>query len=113
MMKKGIKPDERVFPITYSAARVILRKAGSIVIGSDADIAIWDPAREVTITNKILYHNVDYTPHEGMKVKGWPETVLSRGNVIVEDGDFVGRPGRGLFLKCDRPGDALSRGTEM
>ncbi|HDR16105.1 MAG TPA: dihydropyrimidinase, partial [Desulfobacteraceae bacterium] len=49
-------------------------RKGTIAVGSDADIAIWDPAREVTITNSMLHHNMDYTPYEGMTVRGWPET---------------------------------------
>ncbi len=78
-------------------------RKGTIAVGSDADIAIWDPDKEVEITNDILHHNVDYTPYEGMCVRGWPEMVMSRGEVIVKEGNFIGEAGRGNFLKCESP----------
>ncbi|MBT3360190.1 MAG: dihydropyrimidinase [Rhodospirillales bacterium] len=87
-------------------------RKGTIAVGSDADIAIWDPEREVKITNDILHHNVDYTPYEGMVVKGWPETVVSRGEIVVRDGGFHGAKDRGEFLKCDQPAPARPRGTD-
>ena len=72
---------------------------GTIAVGADADIAIWDPERKVTITNDMLHHNVDYTPYEGRTVTGWPVTVLSRGQVICHEGELVGKMGHGQFLK--------------
>ena len=85
-------------------------RKGTIAIGADADIAIWDPEREVTITNRMLHHNVDYTPYEGKRVKGWPETVISRGELVVEGGGFAGGAGRGRFLKCESPAPARPKG---
>ena len=76
---------------------------GSLAIGADADIVVYDPDREVTITNAMLHHNVDYTPYEGLAVTGWPETVLSRGVVVVDQGAFVGHSGQGSFLRCASP----------
>ena len=81
-------------------------RKGTIAIGSDADIAIWDPDRKLVLRNADLHHNVDYTPYEGRTVTGWPETVLSRGEVIVEDGELRGAPGRGRFLE-QAPSSAL------
>ena len=72
---------------------------GTIAVGSDADIAIWDPAREVTLSCETLHENVDYTPYDGMKVTGWPVQTLSRGETIWCDGTVLGTPGRGRFLK--------------
>ena len=74
-------------------------RKGTIAVGADADIAIWDPEKRVTIRNAGLHHNVDYTPFEGLDVQGWPETVLSRGEIVVADGALRGRPGRGRFLE--------------
>jgi dihydropyrimidinase len=74
-------------------------RKGTIAIGADADIAIWDPEKRVTIRNDDLHHNVDYTPYEGLEIQGWPETVMSRGEIIVEGGALKGRPGRGRFLE--------------
>ena len=78
-------------------------RKGTIAVGSDADLAIWDPEKEVTISVDMLHDNMDFTPFEGMQVKGWPITVVSRGEVIVRDGEVSAAAGRGEFLPCDRP----------
>src|SRR6516225_9503180 len=75
-------------------------KKGTIAVGSDADIAIWDPERETEITAGILHDNVGYTPYEGRRLRGWPVTVLSRGRVVVEDGKLAAQRGSGKFLPC-------------
>ncbi|MDF1720554.1 MAG: dihydropyrimidinase [Minwuia sp.] len=82
-------------------------RKGSIAIGSDADIAIWDPHRKVTIANANLHHAVDYTPYEGIEVTGWPVTTLVRGQVVSHDGETLQSPGYGTFLPCDRPNPPL------
>ncbi len=73
-------------------------RKGTIAVGSDADLVLWNPNRELTITNTALHHAVDYTLYEGKKVTGIPDTVLLRGDVIVKDRDYVGTPGTGVFL---------------
>jgi dihydropyrimidinase len=75
-------------------------RKGTIAVGSDADIVIWDPERETEITAGMLHDNVGYTPYEGRKLRGWPVTVLSRGRIVVEDGKLAAARGSGTFLPC-------------
>jgi dihydropyrimidinase len=75
-------------------------RKGTIAVGSDADIAIWDPEREVTVTASLLHDNVGYTPYEGRRLRGWPITVLSRGRIVVDDGKLFAARGSGAFLPC-------------
>ncbi len=82
-------------------------RKGTIAIGADADLAIWDPAREVTIRHEMLHDAMDYTPYEGRTVTCWPVMTLLRGAVVAEDGEFRGAAGQGRFLKCDA--SALAR----
>jgi dihydropyrimidinase len=74
-------------------------RKGTIAVGSDADLVIFDPARTHTISAKTHHMRVDYSMFEGIEVTGMPEVVLSRGRVIVESDKFVGRAGAGEFLK--------------
>jgi dihydropyrimidinase len=74
-------------------------RKGTITVGSDADIVIWDPNKEITISAKSHHMRVDYSMFEGFKVKGDAETVLSRGETIVDKGKWLGKPGRGTFIK--------------
>jgi dihydropyrimidinase len=73
-------------------------RKGTIAIGSDADIAIWDPTKRVTINAATVQDGNDHTPYEGFEVTGWPETTLVRGVPVVEAGRVVGAPGHGQFL---------------
>jgi dihydropyrimidinase len=77
-------------------------RKGSIAVGADADLAIWDPEREVTITHDLLHDNVGYTPYEGRTITGWPVTVLSRGRVAVDQGELKVARGSGQFLARER-----------
>ncbi|MGC8841450.1 MAG: dihydropyrimidinase [Candidatus Sumerlaeaceae bacterium] len=86
-----------------NAAKIfgLFPRKGTIAVGSDGDLVIFDPNREETISvhNPRTHHmRVDYSAYEGLTVHGYPETVVLRGHVIVRDGEFVGRPGRGQFL---------------
>lgn len=74
-------------------------RKGTIAVGSDADIVLFDPAAEETISARTHHMRVDYSMFEGIRVKGVARTVLSRGDVILERGNFLGKPGRGEFLK--------------
>ena len=77
-------------------------KKGTIAVGSDADIVIFDPDHEETISvhNPKTHHmNIDYSAYEGFRVKGFTETVISRGKVVIDKGEYVGRAGDGIFIK--------------
>lgn len=74
-------------------------RKGTIAVGSDADFAIWDPKREVTIQHANLHDGCDYSPYEGVQVKGWPIRTILRGETIWNDGTIMGKPGQGVFLE--------------
>lgn len=77
-------------------------KKGTIAVGSDADIVVFDPNRKETISvnNTCTHHmNVDYNSYEGFEVTGFTETVLSRGKIIIDNCAYVGKKGDGRFLK--------------
>ena len=84
-----------------SPARIfgLFPRKGTIAVGSDADIVIFDPNEEMTISAKTHHMNVDYSCYEGMRVKGVTKTVLSRGRVVIDEGKYTGKPGQGQFLK--------------
>jgi dihydropyrimidinase len=88
-------------------------RKGTIAVGSDADLAIWDPGRETTVIAGILHDNVGYTPYEGRRLKGWPMTVLSRGRIVVDDGKLLAARGSGAFLHCALSDAAKPRGTAV
>ena len=77
-------------------------RKGTIAIGSDADLAIWDPDREVVMSVDILHDEMDYTPYEGTKVIGWPVVTLLRGEAICREFEFVGRQGAGASFAARR-----------
>lgn len=80
-------------------ARVMgLTRKGRLEPGFDADITVLDPHTERVISAQALAQRVDYTPFEGMAVRGWPRHVLSRGRAVVRDGEFAGEPGWGRFV---------------
>ena len=77
-------------------------RKGSISIGADADLVIWDE-REFVLHNTQLHHAVDHTPYEGMTLKAWPGLTLSRGDVVWDGRKFHSQAGRGRFLACGLP----------
>ncbi|WP_097026342.1 dihydropyrimidinase [Clostridium peptidivorans] len=74
-------------------------KKGVIQVGSDADIVIIDPDKEVELSKDMLHENVDYTAYEGFKLKGYPIYTIARGEIIVKDNKFIGKKGYGKFIK--------------
>jgi dihydropyrimidinase len=74
-------------------------KKGTIAVGCDADIVLWDANRKETIRQEILHHGADYTPWEGYSVTGWPVMTIANGHIVVEEGKVLSLPGQGSFLK--------------
>jgi dihydropyrimidinase len=77
-------------------------RKGTIAPGFDADIVVFDPDRERTISAETHHMNVDYSCYEGWDVKGLPEIVMQRGTVLVEDGEWHGKEGKGRFIERSR-----------
>ena len=105
MVSKGRLGLEKFVELTATApARIydLAPRKGSIAIGADADIAIWDPDREVELTDAMIHDKTRYTPYAGRRIRGWPETVLVRGAAVIERGELIGRPGSGRFLPRTR-----------
>jgi dihydropyrimidinase len=73
-------------------------RKGTIAVGSDADLAIWDPELKVEVEDATTHDATGYCPYAGMTLTGWPVTVLSRGEVIVDDGELLAERGRGRLL---------------
>jgi dihydropyrimidinase len=74
-------------------------RKGTVAVGSDADLILFDANEEQTISAKTHHMRVDYSMFEGIRVKGVPKSVLSRGRVVIENGKFTGRAGAGQFLR--------------
>jgi dihydropyrimidinase len=80
---------------------------GNLAVGLDADLALWNPEREVTVSTTMLHDNVGYTPYEGKRLRGWPELVMSRGRVVVQDGQLQVARGSGRYIARRSPDATL------
>ena len=101
MVSKGRLGLSKFVELTATAPARIYNlhpRKGSIAIGADADLVLWDPKREVTLTDATFHDRAGYTPYAGRTVVGWPETVLRRGAAIVRNGRLEAKPGSGEFL---------------
>ena len=101
MVSKGRLGLSKFVELTATAPAKIYNlhpRKGSIAIGADADLALWNPDVEITLSDHMMHDKAGYTPFAGRKVKGWPVTVLRRGEIIVSDGRLAAKPGSGRFL---------------
>ncbi len=76
---------------------------GSLQIGSDADIVLFNPKKKFTVSQKSMHENVDYSPYNRMELSGYPETILVKGKIIIKDGKLTAPQHRGRFLQCGLP----------
>ena len=104
VMKNKIDLNKFVEVCCTNPAKIfgLYPKKGTISVGSDADITIIDPNKEVVLTTDKLHSNVDYTAYEGFKLKGYPIFTILRGKVVSKDGEFVGEKGYGKYIKRKR-----------
>lgn len=101
-VREGKLPLNRFVEITSTAPAKIFGlypQKGTIAVGSDADVVIWDPEKRLTLDKENLHMRVDYAAYPGKTVIGAPRTVLSRGDVVVDQGKFLGQAGRGNFIR--------------
>src|SRR5712672_3363107 len=98
---KRLSPNRFVEIVSTAPAKLfgLYPRKGTIAVGSDADVVIFDPNHEETISAKTHHMRVDYSMFEGIHTKGAPRTVLSRGRTVIDARKFVGRPGAGQFLR--------------
>lgn len=101
VLKDRIDLNRFVQLVSTNPARImgLAPQKGTIEIGADADIMILDPVEERIISTESLHQYVDYTPFAGMIVKGWPKTVMLRGEILVRDGNLLGPKGFGQYIK--------------
>jgi dihydropyrimidinase len=88
-------------------------RKGTIALGGDADLVLWDPARRVRVAWAMLHDQTGSTPYEGRELTGWPVTVISRGRVVVQDGQLHAEPGSGQFVPAALSDWARPRGVAV
>ena len=101
-------PNRFVQLVSTSPAKLfgLFPRKGTIAVGADADLVLFDPNEEQVISAKTHHMRVDYSMFEGFRVKGNVRTVMSRGEVIVDQGRFLGKAGRGQYLRRQARGGA-------
>ncbi len=111
-VKKGLFPVTKLVSLLSTAPAQLFGlypEKGSLDVGTDADVVLFDPDAEMTITNENRHTKAGYTPYDGMKVSGRVETTILRGRIITNGGTFTGRKGDGRFLSARTSGVYLPR----
>ena len=96
-----LTPEEFVAATSTNAAKIfnIYPRKGSVSVGADADIVIWDPAATKTISAKTHHQNIDFNIFEGMNIKGLASHTISQGNVVYQKGELNAKKGAGRYVK--------------
>ena len=104
MVRRGLPVEKFVEWTSTAPAKLygLYPRKGSIAVGADADIAIWNPDAPRRVARDIILDRTGYSPYQDRILNGWPETVFLRGELIVERGSVTGRLGSGQFLVQDR-----------
>jgi dihydropyrimidinase len=99
--KKRISETQLVKLLCTNPAKLmgLYPEKGTIAVGSDADLVVFDPNKKVTLSYKNLQTNCDWSAYEGFKLKGYPDMTISRGEIVASKGKFVGKVGHGRFVK--------------
>ena len=99
-VRRGLlTPSQWVAQCCTTPAKLMgLSQKGQIAVGKDADLVIFDPDTEHTLTPDSLHETAGWTPYNSLTLQGWPQTTLSRGNIVVHNGEFLGMAGNGRFL---------------
>lgn len=114
-----ITPSDFVRLVSTRPAEIfgLAGRKGSLLPGADADLVLWDPEKEVTITQPLMQQAIDYTPYEGLRVTGWPVATILRGGVAMRDGRVQAASGSGRYLPVApypliRPRHVLANGFD-
>lgn len=115
VMKGRISLEQFVAVTAANPAKTygLYPRKGTIAVGSDADIAIWDPEKRVTLRHEMLQDGADYTPYDGREITGWPIITMVRGEKVVQSGELVGRKQHGTYLARERSPFASSNKSSV
>lgn len=100
-VKRGrISPNKWVEVLATNPAKLfgLYPRKGSITVGGDADLVLYDPDRRVTLSTEVTHGATDYEPYDGTALEGYPVLTMSRGTIIMEEGQIIGRPGHGQWM---------------
>ena len=110
-VQRGLFSENRWVEIccTAPADRVGLQNKGRLNPGADADLVIFSPEKRKLLSTKTLHENTDWTPYEGIDIRGWPAMTISRGEVIAREDQFLGEMGRGRYIDRKPHGGSAGR----